>query len=177
MSIRFPPIRPEQDVMPVFSALTDHLHTLEAKYNELVHGQQASYDRRSLLNKLEKMRQKTYVLIGLLQSIQLGMVVFSYPVQIPEELPSNIKNKLEPLLHHIRTLDRRTYRGFFKSTLRKVKDLQKETIDLNNKIQHSIDSLRPIQSPRMLVQRTTTVPIVHSNQLLPPPPLRRSYNM
>lgn len=180
MSIRYPPIRPEQEILPVFSALTDHLHALEEKYDQLTHGPRTTFDRRSLLANLEKLRKKTYVMIGLLQTIQLGIVVISYPIQIAQDVPTNMKNKLEPLLHHLRTLDRRAYRGFFRSTLRKVKNLQEETINLNNEIQHSIDSLRPIRSPRMLVQRTTTtIPIVHSNQLvqsLAPPPLRRSFN-
>lgn len=176
-TIRFPPIQPEQDILPVFSALTDHLHALEKKYDQVMHGS-VSYDRRSLLSKLEKLRHKIYILIGLLQSMQLGMVVFSYPVQISQEVPRNIKSRMQPLLQHLRTLDRRVYRGFFRSIARKTKEIQRQAIDLDNKVQQTIDSLRPIQQqqPRMLIQRTTTIPI-QSNQLLPPPVLRRSYNM
>lgn len=176
MTIRLPPIQPERDIVDSFSALTDHLRKVEEKYNQLMNGQQASTSRSSLLVKLETLREKTYMLIGLLQSLELGLLIISYPVQVPERVTSHMRNRLRPLIQHIQTLDRGAYRGFFKNVLRKVKDLQQQTITLNNNIQHSIDSLRPVQSPRMLIQRTTTVPI-HSNQLFPPPPLRRSFNM
>lgn len=176
LSIRFPPIRPEQDVVSSFSALTDYLHKLQDKYDLLVRGRQVSYDRRSLLAKMEHLRNKTYVLIGLLQHIQLALAIYSYRIQVPDNVPIHIKNKISPLLQYIQTLDRQAYKGFFKSMLRKVDALQQQTIELNNNIQHSIDRLQPIRSPRMLIQRTTTVP-AQSNQLLPPPTLRRSYNM
>lgn len=175
-SIRFPPMRPEQEVVSSFSALTDYLHKLQDKYDLLIRGRQVSYDRRSLLAKMEHLRNKTYVLIGLLQHIQLALAIYSYTIQVPENVPIHIKNKISPLLQYIQTLDRQAYKGFFKTMVKKVDALQQQTIELNNKVQHSIDRLQPIRSPRMLIQRITTVPI-QNNQLPPPPRLQRSFNM
>ena len=181
-TIRFQPLQPERDVLPFFDTLTKYIVKLEKKYNELIQEQYTSLDLQSMLTKLTNLKIKTIALIGLLLSIRLEITSSSYIDEVPHNMPQNIKNTIQPLLQHIEKLDRNVYKGFFKSLLHKVASFDEQLVDLDNKIQYSIDQLRPPRSPRMLFQQIqqqlTSAPTLQLNQLNrllgPPPPLRRS---
>lgn len=167
-TIRYAPIKPEEDVMPFLSAATDYFHKLQDKHDELVAGRQTTrHDSTSMRRKLERLQKKNYTLISFLQSLQLGLVMDYYPVILPEEVPSTLKRKIQPLLDHIKTLNRRAYKKFFKKILEMVKTLQRQMIDFDNIINMSIDRLRPIRPPQIPIHFQT-------NQLPPPPSLQRS---